>query len=54
MRGFFKTPYIGHQGWVSLPATGRLDWKEITELVKGSYALVAKDVKAPRKSTGRK
>jgi predicted DNA-binding protein (MmcQ/YjbR family) len=39
---FFKTPYIGHQGWVSLPATGRLDWKEIAELVKGSYALVAK------------
>jgi predicted DNA-binding protein (MmcQ/YjbR family) len=46
---FFKTPYIGHQGWVSLPAKGRLDWKEITELVKGSYALVAKGLKAPRK-----
>src|SRR5580658_7669368 len=43
---FFKTPYIGHQGWVSLPATGRLDWKEITELVKGSYVLVAKTKRA--------
>ncbi|MGD1090548.1 MAG: MmcQ/YjbR family DNA-binding protein [Bryobacteraceae bacterium] len=47
---FFRTPYIGHQGWVSLPAIGRLDWKEITELVKGSYALVASDLKAPRKT----
>jgi predicted DNA-binding protein (MmcQ/YjbR family) len=47
---FFKTPYIGHQGWVSLPAKAPLDWKEIAELVKGSYALVARDLKPPRKA----
>jgi predicted DNA-binding protein (MmcQ/YjbR family) len=39
---FFRTPYIGKQGWVTLrvPAAP-LNWKEITELVKGSARLVA-------------
>src|SRR5438067_9212688 len=39
---FFKTPYIGKHGWVTLkiyPAP--LNWKEIAELVKGSCQLVA-------------
>ena len=38
---FFRTPYIGKHGWVTLkiyPAP--LNWKEIAELVKGSYQLV--------------
>jgi predicted DNA-binding protein (MmcQ/YjbR family) len=38
---FFKTPYMGHNGWVSLRAQGKLDWEEITELAKGSYQLAA-------------
>jgi predicted DNA-binding protein (MmcQ/YjbR family) len=38
---FFKTPYMHHNGWVSIHAQGKLDWKEITELVKGSYDLTA-------------
>jgi len=38
---FYRTPYIGHQGWVSLRVAGRLDWEEIEELVVGSYRLVA-------------
>ena len=39
---FFRTPYIGKHGWVTLkiyPAP--LNWKEIAELVKGSYLLVS-------------
>jgi predicted DNA-binding protein (MmcQ/YjbR family) len=36
---FLKTPYMHHNGWVSLHASGKLDWKEITELVKASYGL---------------
>jgi predicted DNA-binding protein (MmcQ/YjbR family) len=36
---FFKTPYIGQHGWISIRASGRLNWKEISELVKGSYHL---------------
>jgi predicted DNA-binding protein (MmcQ/YjbR family) len=38
---FFKTPYMHHNGWISLHAHGKLDWKEITELVKASYDLTA-------------
>ena len=38
---FFKTPYIGQHGWISIRAQGRLDWKEIAELVQGSYRLAA-------------
>jgi predicted DNA-binding protein (MmcQ/YjbR family) len=38
---FFKTPYVGHQGWVSLRCDGALDWEEIEELAKGAYQLVA-------------
>lgn len=38
---FFKTPYMHHNGWVSLKAEGKLDWKEIAELVKASYSLTA-------------
>ena len=39
---FFKTPYMHHNGWVSLHAQGKLDWKEITELMKASYGLTAR------------
>ena len=38
---FFKTPYVGQHGWVSLRVNGRLDWKEIAELAKGSHQLIA-------------
>jgi predicted DNA-binding protein (MmcQ/YjbR family) len=39
---FFRTPYIGKHGWVTLKIYGApLNWKEIGELVKGSHRLVA-------------
>jgi predicted DNA-binding protein (MmcQ/YjbR family) len=39
---FFRTPYIGKHGWVTLRAyAAPLDWKEIRELVRGSYLLAA-------------
>jgi predicted DNA-binding protein (MmcQ/YjbR family) len=39
---FFRTPYIGKHGWVTLRAyAAPLNWNEIRELVKGSYQLVA-------------
>ncbi len=37
---FFKTPYVGQHGWVSLRVNGKLDWKEIAELARGSHLLV--------------
>jgi predicted DNA-binding protein (MmcQ/YjbR family) len=39
---FFRTPYIGKHGWVTLRVyAARLNWAEIRELVKGSYRLAA-------------
>jgi predicted DNA-binding protein (MmcQ/YjbR family) len=39
---FFRTPYIGKHGWVTLRVyAASLDWKEIRELVRGSYLLSA-------------
>jgi predicted DNA-binding protein (MmcQ/YjbR family) len=39
---FFATPYSGKHGWVTLRVyAARLNWKEIRELVNGSFHLVA-------------
>ena len=39
---FYRTPYIGKHGWVSLKIhAAPLDWHEITELLTGSNRLVA-------------
>jgi predicted DNA-binding protein (MmcQ/YjbR family) len=47
---FFRTPYIGKHGWVTLKVyAAPLDWKEIAELVKGSYLLA---VPKPSKKKG--
>jgi len=38
---FFRTPYIGRHGWVTLRVYAtRLNWSEVKDLVKGSYLLV--------------
>lgn len=42
---FFVPPYLGHKGWVGMwldtNSHGRVDWKEVTELVRRSYRLIA-------------
>jgi predicted DNA-binding protein (MmcQ/YjbR family) len=55
---FFRTPYTGRLGWVTLRVyAARLHWKEIRELVKGSYLLgvprSAKKIKSSSR-TGRR
>ncbi|HEY0703468.1 MAG TPA: MmcQ/YjbR family DNA-binding protein [Candidatus Acidoferrales bacterium] len=51
---FFRTPYVGRYGWVTLRVhAAKLDWNEIRELVKGSYALVASSKKAQKRKTAR-
>lgn len=38
---FFRTPYVGKHGWVTLRVyAARLHWEEVAELLKGSYLLV--------------
>ena len=39
---FYMPAYIGSKGWVALRLdVGEIDWEEVTELVVGSYRLVA-------------
>jgi predicted DNA-binding protein (MmcQ/YjbR family) len=39
---FYLPAYIGSRGWVALRLdTGRVDWKEVKELVTCSYSLIA-------------
>lgn len=40
MKGFFATPY-GKGRWASLDASGRLNWKLVSTLVKKSHDLVS-------------
>jgi predicted DNA-binding protein (MmcQ/YjbR family) len=47
---FFKTPYIGKQGWVSLIADRPPKWKEVRELILESYRLVSTKPQKMQKS----
>ena len=38
---FFRTPYVGKHGWVSLKFSGRMNWTEVRHLMIESYRLVA-------------
>jgi predicted DNA-binding protein (MmcQ/YjbR family) len=45
---FFRTPYIGKYGWVTLKVyAARLNWTEVRDLVRGSYRII---VAATRKN----
>jgi predicted DNA-binding protein (MmcQ/YjbR family) len=50
---FFRTPYIGRHGWVTLRVyAAKLNWAEVRGLVKESYKLVAPAKKASKQKTG--
>ena len=38
---FYKTPYIGHHGWVSIKTEEQIDWNELSELIKEAYLRAA-------------
>jgi predicted DNA-binding protein (MmcQ/YjbR family) len=52
---FFRTPYIGKYGWVTLKVyAAGLNWTEIKDLIRGSHRLVAATGPKPKKRTTRK
>ena len=52
---FFRTPYIGKFGWVTLRVeAARLNWTEIRDLVKGSYQLAAPKSSGPDPASRRR
>ncbi|AZU60993.1 MmcQ/YjbR family DNA-binding protein [Neobacillus mesonae] len=38
---FFKTPYIGHHGWVSIQNPNEENWSELTDLIQEAYLRAA-------------
>lgn len=38
---FFKTPYIGHHGWVSIQNPEKEDWVELSDLIQEAYLRAA-------------
>jgi len=43
---FYRTPYIGHRGWVSLKVhSSPLNWREVKELVAGSHEIATRAVR---------
>ena len=49
---FYRTPYIGKHGWVTLRMEPKpLDWKEVREMIRGSYRLVSPNGVAKRIGT---
>jgi predicted DNA-binding protein (MmcQ/YjbR family) len=52
---FFRTPYIGKHGWVTLKVyAARLNWTEVKDLVRGSHRLVAATGPNLKKKTTRR
>jgi len=38
---FYRAPYVGAHGWVSMRVDGVRDWSEVRALVRESYRLIA-------------
>lgn len=38
---FYKTPYIGHHGWVSIQNPAEENWEELTDLIQEAYLRAA-------------
>src|SRR4051795_10548251 len=38
---FFIPPYVGPKGWIGMRLDRRPDWREVTEVVRRSYMLIA-------------
>jgi len=52
---FFRTPYIGKHGWVTLKVyAARLNWTEVKDLVRSSYRLVSATEPKAKGTTKRK
>lgn len=38
---FFVPPYVGPSGWVGVYLDAQVDWKELAELLRDSYRMIA-------------
>lgn len=49
---FWRSPFVGRYGWVSMGVTPRMNWGRLKAFVEESYRLIAP--KEKRKATGRR
>ena len=47
---FFSPPYVGVGGWVGVRLDGRVNWKDLADILKDGYELTAAKIKRPRTS----
>src|SRR5262245_27686087 len=38
---FSRAPYVGKHGWVSMDASGKIDWDDVRAMIHESYSLIA-------------
>ena len=38
---FFVPPYVGPSGWVGIWLDGKVDWSELTDLLRDGYRMTA-------------
>jgi len=38
---FWRAPYVGHKGWVSMDAAAVKDWNEVRSMILESFRLIA-------------
>ena len=45
---FWRAPFVGRYGWVSMGVTPRMNWKQVKAFVEESYRLIAPKAKLAR------
>ena len=50
---FWRAPYVGRYGWVSMAVTPKTNWRQVKAFVEESYRLIAPKEKASRARTAK-
>ena len=40
-RRYFKPPYVGPSGWIGVKLNGRVNWKDVADLLREGYDMTA-------------
>jgi predicted DNA-binding protein (MmcQ/YjbR family) len=51
---FFVPPYVGPSGWVGVYLTGRVNWRELADLLGDAHQLTAPKPRAPARRLGKR
>jgi predicted DNA-binding protein (MmcQ/YjbR family) len=48
---FWRAPFVGRYGWVSMGVTPKMNWKQVKTFVEESYRLIAPKARKARRAT---